>query len=165
MRTRRAWIGLACFAMLLAVPGPAAWAGDAGHGRHRGFGRGGIHEEMHIQDRIGRAFGSHHMLGARFTAPGSVANQHLHTTRSGRVIWHSKVPGESRFSRRHRHRADVVVPTTVAVTTPFFCDPCAVGFASPALFEGHVHATHGVPADAIDGWLTDVDGRLVFVGE
>jgi hypothetical protein len=165
MTMRRIWIGIGCLGMLLAT-GNAVWAGDSCRGCRRG-GESRIHEEMHIQDRVGRAFTSHHMLGARFTAPGSVANQHLHTTRTGRVIWHSEVPGESRFSRRHRHgeHNDFVAPPSVVVTTPFFCDPCAVGFASPALFQGHVRAMHGVPADQIDGWLTDVDGRLVFVGE
>lgn len=163
MNMRRVWIGIGLLAMLLAVPGPAVWAHESGRGRHR-RGESRIHQEMHIQDRIGRAFTSHHMLGARFTAPGSVANQHLHTTRTGRVIWHSEVPGESHFSRRHRRSFAGDVPRSVVVTTPFFCDPCAVGFASPALFENHVHA-HGVPAGPIDDWLADVDGRLVFVGE
>jgi len=165
MNMRRVWVGLGCFTMLLVVPGPAVWAHDVGRGPRFAVERGS-HQGLHVQDRIGRAFGSHFMLGARFTADdGGAVNEHLHTTRSGRVFWHSVVPGESRFPARHRRPIAVVVPTTVVVVTPFFCDPCAVGFASAGLFQDHVQSMHGIPADAIDGWLADIDGRLVFVGE
>jgi hypothetical protein len=156
-------VTLLVMAFVSAVP--AVRAHDVGHGRRFGVVHG-THQGLHIQDRVGRAFGSHFMLGSRFTAGDDDAvNAHLHTTRTGRVFWHSVVPGQSRFPVRHRRPIAVVAPPTVVVTTPFFCDPCAVAFASAALFESHLHRMHGVPADALDGRLTDIDGRLVFVGE
>jgi len=162
MKVRRlGWI--ACLAVLLAMPVTAAWAHDPGHGRSRGLDRGS-HRGLHVQDRIGRAFTSHFMLGSRFTAGDDAVNAHLHTTRTGRVFWHSEVPGESRLPVRHRRAIAFEAAPTVVAMTPFFCDPCAVGFVSATLFENHVHRMHGIPAADFEGSLAEIDGRLVFVG-
>jgi hypothetical protein len=160
----------------------AAAGHRAGFGHHHGA-RGGYdagHRGLHVQDRIGRAFTSHHGIGSRFTFADPAnrgmrhhgsqrfststlgPDSHLHHTPDGRLFWHS--PDDGR--RDHGHPADVtiLVPPRVVTVTPFFCEPCGVGFAGEGFFHRHVCSAHGVAAD--DAWSSvfDVDGRWVYGG-
>jgi hypothetical protein len=59
----------------------------------------------------------------------------------------------------------VIVPERIVVTTPYYCGPCSIGFATEAVFLDHVNTVHRVPAESVAASLEDVDGRSVFVGD
>jgi hypothetical protein len=59
----------------------------------------------------------------------------------------------------------VIVPERIVVTTPYYCGPCSIGFATEAIFLDHVRTVHRVPAEGLAASLEDVDGRSVFVGD
>lgn len=55
-------------------------------------------------------------------------------------------------------------PSSFVITSPFYCFPCGTGFLGLTLFHYHVHSVHGIAIGAIDPWLYDVGGRVVFYG-
>jgi len=148
-----------------------------GHHGARG-GHDGDHRGLHVQDRIGRAFTSHHGIGSRFTfgdpadrgmrhhrsrrfsSPTLGPDSHLHHTPDGRVFWHS--PDGGRRDHEHPAHGTILIPPPVVTVTPFFCEPCGVGFAGEGLFHRHVCSAHGVAAHDVWSSVFDVDGRWVY---
>lgn len=58
----------------------------------------------------------------------------------------------------------VVVPPPVYVTTPYYCEPCAVGFVGVSLFHRHIETVHDIDVADIEGSLVDVGHRIIFGG-
>lgn len=160
-----------------------------GHRTYRHHGRSGHHDSFHYDrlgpsiDRLGPSIDRlgpgirFHLGGHRgwrdHGSSGHIfryynrrhGHTHVHNPSCGHPYLYPYPSHDYLYPHHYPpHQVTVVVPPPVYVTTPYYCEPCGVGYAGVSLFHRHLERVHDIGAGEIEASLVDVQGRVVFSG-